>query len=148
MRWRLGTGGCRRNQKITFNVDFRALKNCVLYIRSTLNVILFLAFSIVNVVRKQMSGRSGQHSCPDLPLGVLVRFDDIMRTQTFLSVFFASADDLILVPISVFDGAQQSQVLKFENKPSNCGVGRIAKILLQLLGGELGGAIGRENEVP
>ena len=106
MRRRLGTGGCRRKQKITFNVDFRALKNCVLYIRSTLNVILFLAFSIVNVVRKQMSGRSGQHSCPDLPLGVLVRLDDIMRTQAFWPAFFASANDPVLVPIPVFDGAQ------------------------------------------
>ena len=34
------------NKKITFNVDFRAHKNNVLYIRSTLNVIRLLRFQL------------------------------------------------------------------------------------------------------
>ena len=34
------------NKKITFNVDFRAHKNRVLYIRSTLNVIQALRFQL------------------------------------------------------------------------------------------------------
>ena len=34
------------NKKITFNVDFRAHKNNVLYIRSTLNVIQALRFQL------------------------------------------------------------------------------------------------------
>ena len=46
-------------QKITFNVDFHAHKNRAFYIRSTLNVILLLAFSIEIVMRNNSSRGQG-----------------------------------------------------------------------------------------
>lgn len=57
-------------------------------------------------------------------------------------------DDLILIPVSVFDGAQQTQFLKFQNKPPDGGVGRVGKILFQLLCGEQISTVSRENEEP
>ena len=70
-----------------------------------------------------------------------------MSKSLFVRVF-ASVDDLILIPVSIFDGAQQLQFLKFQNKPSDSGISRIAKILFQLLGGKFTGTVSRENKVP
>ena len=81
-------------------------------------------------------------------VGYLYALDRHYASTSELFVFFTSADDLILVSVSVFDGAQQPQFLKLQDKPPNGGIGRIAKILFQLLGGKFSNAVSGENEVP
>lgn len=55
---------------------------------------------------------------------------------------------MIFVSVSVFDAAQQAQFLKFQNEPSDSGIGRIAEILFQLLGGKFTGTVSGKYEVP
>lgn len=73
-------------------------------LRHSLNVIRVLAFSIVSVVQKGKR-EDGAMTLPQPPVSHLIIFGQL----------FNSMDDLILIPISVFDGTQQTQFLKFQN---------------------------------
>ena len=62
--------------------------------------------------------------------------------------FFGLFCNLILDAIAVFCRPQQPKLLKLEYKSTNRCIGRIAKVLFQLLGGELAFPILSEDKLP